>query len=85
MLKEIEKIITDSVFAASWTIPTDFTNNSELFRIGDFSFTVYDLAKEIEKHQRIQPAEYIPAYLEKVYNTVVLEQVVNYADSKLED
>lgn len=85
LLKEIEKIITDSVFAASWTIPTDFTNNSELFRIGDFSFTVYDLAKEIEKHQRIQPAEYIPAYLEKVYNTVVLEQVVNYADSKLED
>lgn len=84
-LKEIEKILTDSVFSATWTIPADFANNSELFRIGDFSFTVYDLAKEIEKHQRTQPAEYLPYYLEKLYNTVVLEQVVNYADSKLED
>ena len=46
---------------------------------------VHELAKEIEKHQRTQPAEYIPTYIEKVYNTVVLEQVVNYADSKLED
>lgn len=84
-LKDIEKIITDSVFTATWAIPADFSNDEELFRIGDFSFTVNDLAKEIEKHQRPQPAEYIPSYLEKVYNTVVLEQVVNYADSKLEE
>lgn len=85
LLKEIEAIITDSVFSATWKIPADFTNDAELFRIGDFSFTVNDLAKEIEKHQRTQPAEYIPSYVEKVYNTVVLEQVVNYADSKLEE
>lgn len=85
VLKEIECIITDSVFTATWKIPSDFSNNSELFRIGDFSFTLNDLAKEIEMHQRPQPAEYIPSYLEKVYNSVVLEQVVNYADSKLEE
>ena len=85
LLKEIEKIVTDSVFFATWKIPSDFKNDAELFRIGDFSFTVNDLAKEIEKHQRTQPAEYLPSYLEKVYNTVVLEQVVNYADSKLEE
>ncbi len=84
-LKEIEKILTDSVFNATWVIPAEFSDNTELFRIGDFSFTVNDFAKEIEKHQRTQPAEYIPTYIEKVYNTVVLEQVVNYADSKLED
>ncbi len=84
-LKEIEKILTDSVFNATWIIPTEFSDNTELFRIGDFSFTINDFAKEIEKHQRIQPAEYIPTYIEKVYNTVVLEQVVNYADSKLEE
>ena len=84
-MKEIEKIITDSVFSGTWKIPADFKNDSELFRIGDFSFTINDLAKEIEIHQRTQPAEYIPSYLEKVYNTVVLEQVVNYADSKLEE
>lgn len=85
LLKEIEKIVTDSVFFATWKIPSDFKNDAELFRIGDFSFTVNDLAKEIEKHQRTQPAEYLPSYVEKVYNTVVLEQVVNYADSKLEE
>lgn len=85
LLKEIEKIVTDSVFSATWKIPSNFTNDAELFRIGDFSFTVNDLAKEIEKHQRQQPAEYIPSYLEKAYNSVVLEQVVNYADSKLEE
>lgn len=84
-LKEIEKILTDSVFNATWIIPAEFSDNTELFRIGDFSFTINDFAKEIEKHQRIQPAEYIPTYIEKVYNTVVLEQVVNYADSKLEE
>ncbi len=85
LLKEIEKIVTDSVFTATWKIPADFTNDSEIFRIGDFSFTVNDLAKEIEEHQRVQPAEYLPSYVEKVYNTIVLEQVVNYADSKLEE
>ena len=84
-LKEIEKILTDSVFNATWIIPAEFSDNTELFRIGDFSFTINDFVKEIEKHQRIQPAEYIPTYIEKVYNTVVLEQVVNYADSKLEE
>ncbi len=84
-LREIEKIMTDSVFTATWKIPADFSNNTELFRIGDFSFTVNDFAKAIETYQRPQPAEYIPTYIEKAYNTVLLEQVVNYADSKLED
>lgn len=84
-LEGIVKIVTDSVFEGTWKIPADFDDKEELFRIGDYSYTVTDFAKEIELNQRKQTPEYIPEFIEHVYRDVVLEQVIRYADSRLED
>ena len=85
LLSNIVKIMTDSVFFATWQVPENFDNTEELFRIGDYSYTVLDFAKEIEANQKKQTPEYIPEFVEKAYSDVVLEQVVRYADSKLEE
>ena len=66
-------------------MPSDFDDKEELFRIGDYSYTVIDFAKAIETYQRKQTPEYIPEFVERVYKDIVLEQVISYADSKLED
>ncbi len=84
-MTEVVKILTDSVFEGTWKMPANFNNTEELFRIGDYSYTVLDFAKEIETNQRKQIPEYIPEFVNKVYKDVVLEQVVRYADSKLEE
>ncbi len=84
-LQEIEKIITDSVFEGKWVMPQDFDNSEELFRIGDYSYTVLDFAKDIEANQKKQIPEYIPEFVNKLYKDMVLQQVVRYADSKLEE
>lgn len=83
-LDAVVAIVTDSVFSATWKVPENFNSTEELFRIGDYSFTQLDFAKQIEKNQRKQMPIYIPEFVNKAYNTVVLEQVVEYADSKLE-
>lgn len=84
LLSEVVKIVNDSIFAGTWKMPTDFNNQEELFRIGDYSFTVLDFVKKIEEFQSKQTPSYIPEYIGKIYDDVVLEQVVKYADSKLE-
>lgn len=85
LLGQIVKIMTDSVFSASWKVPSDFDNSEELFRIGDYSYTLCNFAKEIEANQRRQTPEYIPEFINKCYKEAVLEQIVRYADSRLED
>lgn len=85
LLTEVVKIVNDSIFAGTWKMPVEFNNQEELFRIGDYSFTVLDFVKKIEKLQTKQTPGYIPEYIGKIYEDVVLEQVVKYADSKLED
>lgn len=85
LVSEIIGIVNDSVFEGHWVIPSDFNNNEELFRIGDYSFTVLDFVKKIESTQTKQTPTYIPDYVWQIYDDAVLEQVVKYADSRLEE
>lgn len=84
-LEGVVKIVTDSVFEGKWKVPSDFDDKEELFRIGDYSYTVTDFAKAIEVNQKKRTPEYIPEFVDRMYKDVVLEQVISYVDSKLED
>ena len=83
-LKAIEAIVTDSVFLATWIIPEDFNQRQEIFQIGDYSFTQYDLAQYIEKNQQKETPMYIPAFVFKAYQSATLDAIVNYGDQQLE-
>ncbi|MDR1005519.1 MAG: peptidylprolyl isomerase [Bacteroidales bacterium] len=83
-LKAVEDIITDSVFSATWSVPANFNKKEEIFRIGDYSFTQYDMAEYIEKNQKKEIHMYIPAFVSKIYKDAVLESVVNYGNKHLE-
>jgi len=78
------KIITDSIFSGKWEVPATFEGSPVIFSIGDYSFTQKDLAEEIAKRQHAQTPEYIPTFVNNIYNKIANEKVVEYADSKLE-
>ena len=83
-LSAINKIVTDSIFKDKWEVPEDFIGDEVIFTIGDYSFTQKDLAQEIENLQQVQTPEYIPTYVNNLYNKIANEKVLAYADSKLE-
>lgn len=78
------QIVTDSVFFSKWSIPTNFTQNDTLFTIGDVAYKQQDFAKYIQEKQKTQTPEYIPSFIDKLYQSFVSENVIKYADSKLE-
>lgn len=84
-LDAVKNIVTDSIFAGTWQIPKNFKGDKVLFTIGDENYTQQDFAQEIYTSQRKQTPEYVPTFIDKFYNTVVTNKVVEYADSKLED
>lgn len=84
-LTELNSLVTDSIFAGTWQIPENFVGDKVLFSIGDTSFTQRDFLEEIYTTQRKQTPEYIPLFLEKMFNSVADKKVLEYADSKLEE
>lgn len=84
-LEPIIKVVTDSIFSGTWQKPKNFNGTKELFRIGDESFTQNDFIEELYTSQRKQTPEYLPTFLDKFYNSLVLGKVVEYANNKLED
>lgn len=84
-LNPINDIITDSIFRGKWSIPVNFQGRDTVFIIGERAFIQMDIAKIIEERQTAQQSEYIPSYVEKIYSNIVQEQVLRYADKKLEE
>ena len=83
-LASVGEIITDSIFSAKWEVPENYEGKEIIFTVGDYSFSQKDLAQEIEKIQQKQTPEYIPTYLNSIYNKIANEKVLAYADAKLE-
>lgn len=77
-------IVSDSIFSGKWNVPEDFEGNEIIFTIGDYSFSQKNLAQEIEKLQHKQTPEYIPTFINALYNKIANEKVIAFADSKLE-
>lgn len=83
-IEAVSKILTDSIFSGKWKVPEKFEGNAQIFSIGDYYFTQKNLAEEIAKRQHVQTPEYIPTYVNNLYNKIANEKIVEYADSKLE-
>lgn len=83
-LASVGEILTDSIFSAKWEVPENYEGKEIIFTVGDYSFSQKDLAQEIEKLQQKQTPEYIPTYLNSIYNKIANEKVLAYADAKLE-
>ena len=83
-LTEITKVVTDSIFEASWKVQMAEGLNSKLFTIGTKSYTQADFAKYLATTQRRGAKTDIPAYVNQQYITFVNDAVVKYADSQLE-
>lgn len=83
--EELVPLITDSIFSGTWQMPENYTGDKVVFTIGDSSFSQSDILKYIYVMQRRQTPEYIPLFMEKIYNAITANKVYEYADSKLED
>ena len=78
-------MVTDSIFAGNWQLPEGFIGDKVLFSIGDTSFTQKDFLEELYTTQHKQTPEYIPLFLEKMFNSITDKKVLEYADNKLEE
>ena len=83
-LNELTKVVTDSIFEASWKAEEASGLKKDLFTIGTKTYTQDDLAKYLASAQRRGPKRDIPAYVLQQYNTFVNDAVNKYADSQLE-
>ena len=84
-VKAITKIVTDSIFSAKWKVPETFVGSAVLFTIGLKSYSQKDLALYIEKMQHAQTPQYIPNYVNDMYQRMVDEKVFAYGDIQLEN
>lgn len=84
-LKEITKVVTDSIFNASWKIQDAAGLTNPLFTIGTKTFTQADFAKYLAFNQRKGQKKDIPAYVYNQYKGFINESVAKYADNQLEN
>ncbi len=83
-LSAINKIVTDTIFAAGWKVPDNVKLNKTLFTIGRRSYSQQDFANYLEKNQRRQSKQNIEAYVNDKLNTYINTSLVDFEDSMLE-
>jgi len=84
-LTELTKVVTDSIFNASWSASQAAGLNKDLFTIGTRSYTQADFAKYLAANQRKGPKRDIAAYIAVQYDQFKNESCLKYADSQLEN
>lgn len=83
-LAAINKIVTDTIFAAGWKVPANVKLNKTLFTIGRRSYSQLDFANNLEKNQRRQSKQNIEAYVQDKLNAYINTSLIEYEDSMLE-
>ena len=84
-LNEAVAAMTDSVFRKRWHYADSMiTDLSPLFAIGDRKFNARDLLRYIESNQRVEREYDYATYVQNRYNDFISQEVLRYADSRLE-
>lgn len=84
-LDEVVAAMTDSVFRKRWHYADSMiTDLRPLFSIGDRKFDARDLLKYIEQVQRVERNYDFAVYVGNQYKAFVDQEVLAYADSRLE-
>ncbi|MDR0971906.1 MAG: peptidylprolyl isomerase [Bacteroidales bacterium] len=84
-LDSVIKILNDSIFEGNWVEPKDFLGKEILFTIGNYSFSQKAFADILEKQQRKTNPQFLPSYVSNLYERIVNEKIIEYADSHLEE
>ncbi len=84
-LTELTKVVTDSIFNASWSASQAAGLNKDLFTIGTRSYSQADFAKYLAANQRKGLKRDIAAYIAVQYDQFKNESCLKYADTQLEN
>jgi peptidyl-prolyl cis-trans isomerase SurA len=84
-VNELTKVVTDSIFSASWKAAEASQLTKPVFTIGTQTITQTDFAKYLVTTQRKGPKHDITAYLANQYKDFVNDRVNKYADNQLEN
>ncbi|GAB1405284.1 MAG: peptidylprolyl isomerase [Lentimicrobiaceae bacterium] len=83
-LSVMNKIVTDTIFKAGWTVPEGVKLNKTLFNIGRRAYTQLDFARYLQKNQRRQSPQNIELYIKEKLNQYINTSLLEYEDSMLE-
>jgi peptidyl-prolyl cis-trans isomerase SurA len=83
-LTELAKMVTDSIFDASWKVSQAAGLTNNLFAIGTQQYTQADFAQNLAATQHRGNRGDIMAYVQQQYTVFVNEAIMKYADNQLE-
>jgi peptidyl-prolyl cis-trans isomerase SurA len=84
-LDEMNTIVTDSIFAASWKVPADRDLSKTICVLGTKKYIQADFAAFLVTAQRKTTKHDMAAYLRYQFNEFLNQNVIRYADSQLEN
>lgn len=84
-LETIYSIVTDSIFAGTWEIPSKPKLNKELFSIGSEKYTQRDFANYLFENQKKTNPEDIRFHVKEAYKKYVEKILMDYEDKQLEN
>jgi peptidyl-prolyl cis-trans isomerase SurA len=83
-VNDFSKVVTDSIFSATWKAKEAESLTRPLFTIGTRTYYQQDFTKNLAASQRKGQKKDIPAYIQFQYRSFVNETVQKYADNQLE-
>jgi len=84
-LKEFYKVVTDSVFQATWKVSQAEGMSKPLFTIANQTYDQKDFADYIAAKQNIINPEPIEGYVNRIYKDFVDRMITVYEDERLEE
>ena len=78
------KVVTDSIFVGKWDKSAAKDMNKPLFKLGDMVVTQQEFALYLEETQRKKEKQNIESYVNQIYNSFVIENLMKYENAHLE-
>jgi len=78
------QVLTDSIFVGKWDKSLANDLNKPLFKIGDLVVNQKDFTQYLDETQRKREKQSFESYVSLIYNSFVIENLMNYENAHLE-